>query len=120
MNSWNKHELQLLRKQHSNGYDANISSRYAIPELLRSAAMTTAKMSSGNNASMSAETHDSGVTNGIIRSYASHSVGAKPTAAVLCNTTYLSVDEQYRYNQVLGRCIRSCERPAPTANAASY
>ncbi|VIO91299.1 Uncharacterized protein BM_BM1816 [Brugia malayi] len=90
---------KLLRKQHSNGYDANISSRYAIPELLRSAAMTTAKMSSGNNASMSAETHDSGVTNGIIRSYASHSVGAKPTAAVLCNTTYLSVDEQYRYNQ---------------------
>uniref|UniRef100_A0AAF5PPX4 non-specific serine/threonine protein kinase n=1 Tax=Wuchereria bancrofti TaxID=6293 RepID=A0AAF5PPX4_WUCBA len=90
---------KLLRKQHNNGYDANISSRCAIPELLRSTAMTTAKMSSGNNASMSAGPHDSGGTNGIIRSYASHSVGAKPTAAVLCNTTYLSVDEQYRYNQ---------------------
>lgn len=99
------HELQLLGKQHSNGCNANNSSRYAIPELLCSAAVTAAKVPSGNNASMSARPHDNAGTNGIIRSYASHSVGAKPTAAP-CNTTLLSVDEQYRYNQVLDRCYQ--------------
>lgn len=105
MNPWNMHELQLLGKQHSNGCNANNSNRYIIPELLRSAAMTAAKVHNGNNVSMSARPHDNGGTNDVIRSYASHSVGAKPVAAALCNTTYLSVDEQYRYNQVLDRCF---------------
>uniref|UniRef100_A0A915PYY3 non-specific serine/threonine protein kinase n=1 Tax=Setaria digitata TaxID=48799 RepID=A0A915PYY3_9BILA len=90
---------KLLGKQHNNSCNANNSSRHAIPELLRSAAMAAIKGTGGNNTSMSARPYDNVGTNGIIRSYTSHSVGAKPTVAALCNTTYLSVDEQYKYNQ---------------------
>uniref|UniRef100_A0A0R3RXJ0 non-specific serine/threonine protein kinase n=1 Tax=Elaeophora elaphi TaxID=1147741 RepID=A0A0R3RXJ0_9BILA len=95
---------KLLGKQHSNGCNANNSNRYAIPELLRSAAMAAAKVPSGNNVSMSARAHDNSGTNGIIRSYASHSVGAKPATA-LCNSAYLSIDEQYRYNQIKSEIV---------------
>lgn len=98
------HELQLLGKQHNNGCSANNSNRYAIPELLRSAAVAAAKVSNGNNVSISARPHFNSGTNGIIRSYASHSVGAKPAAA-LYSTAYLSVDEQCRFNQVLDCCL---------------
>ncbi|CAG9534574.1 unnamed protein product [Cercopithifilaria johnstoni] len=95
---------KLLGKQHNNGCNANTSNLHAIPELLRCAA--AAKVTSGNNVNMSAQPHDNGGgTNGIIRSYASHSVGAKPAAVALCNTTYLSVDEQYRYNQLKSEIV---------------
>ncbi|VDK67500.1 unnamed protein product [Onchocerca ochengi] len=98
---------KLLGKQHSNGCNASNSTRYAIPELLRSAAMAAAKIPNGNNASMSARLHDNSGTNDIIRSYASHSVSDKPRAAAeaLCNTTYLSIDEEYRYNQLKSEIV---------------
>ncbi|VDK76829.1 unnamed protein product [Litomosoides sigmodontis] len=96
-------ENELLGKQHNNGCSATNSNRYAIPELLRSAALTATKVSNGNNVSMSARLHFNGGTNGI-RSYASHSVGAKP-AATLCSTTCLSVDKQYRINQLKSEIV---------------
>ncbi|KAL4002727.1 Protein kinase domain family protein [Acanthocheilonema viteae] len=95
---------KLLGKEYSNSCNANNSNRYALPELLRSAAVAAAKVPGGNNVSMSARPHDNGGTNGIVRSYASHSVGAKPAAA-FCNTTYLSVDDQYRYNQLKSEIV---------------
>ncbi|EJD75629.1 CMGC/SRPK protein kinase, variant 2 [Loa loa] len=96
---------KLLGKQHNNGCNANNSNRYAIPELLRSAAVAATKVPSGNSASMSARPHDNIGTSGIIRPYASHSVGAKPATAAFYSTTYLSVDEQYRYNQLKSEVV---------------
>ncbi|KAM3723291.1 Serine/threonine-protein kinase [Dirofilaria immitis] len=97
---------KLLGKQSSNGCNVSSSNQYAIPELLCTAAVAAAKMPSGNNASMSARLHHNGGTNGIIRPYTSHSVGAKPAAAkAFCNTTYLTVDEEYRYNQLKSEIV---------------
>lgn len=84
--------------------------------MLRSAVTAPAKVTGGNNASMSARSHDNGGTSGVVRSNASHSVGSKPKAPY--NMTHLDVDKQSRYNQVYTKSY--CGRLATMTNVAAY